>query len=179
MKFIPFYLFLLALGLGACSQSVEVDNPSTQILKFNIGENKIELEPGETKSISVSKGQQVIEIKDAQDSLWLQTTASIQEEGLIAPPGNWYLIWTDLYGDQTDRKSILSEKEIVLDSIKYSIDVLFVDSIGGFLPKKWDYSLIQSFPETLPLRGDQKSEKKSKIFKIENFKEAYEKRVHR
>ncbi|MEY3444912.1 MAG: hypothetical protein RLZZ519_3193 [Bacteroidota bacterium] len=169
------FTFLSIVFLSSCGGgNVMLDNPNTQdAATFVIdGTEEYNLQPGEMKKISLSEGSHKVVAKGEKAGPLFESEINVKEGGVIHAGGN-YVVWRQLYGVQTDRKSLLNEDWVMIDSTKFLGDLkLYPDSIS-YIEKNWTLGLDEEMPETQALYITKDYKVESKIFRQADFIATY------
>ena len=170
------FIFVILLYLTGCGYSIEIDNATSSASDIRIDDKTYVLQPGETQSIRLQEGKHTIGIQNPNapsgDTIF---SVEITSDAMIQIPGGRYWIWKDVYGDQTLRDSLLNSQWQVLDSTRYNIDIELLDTLQWVHIRRWDYGLLEQFPQKILLGQTDKAEIKRKLIRINDFAEAYKK----
>lgn len=175
-KGITFWMACLGLlWLSSCGGgNVMLDNPNTEEgVIFTIdGSEEHSLRPGEMKAISLGEGQHKVAVKGEKTGPLFESDFLVKEGGILHSGGN-YIVWRQLYGVQTDRKSLLNEDWVMIDSTKFLGDLkLYPDSIH-YIEKNWTMGLDKELPESEALYITKDYKVESKVFRQDQFIETY------
>ncbi len=166
---------LSVLVFSSCGGgNVTLDNPSGEsgaIFKIDGGEEH-RLGPGEMKKISLAEGQHKVIVQDEKAGSSFESAFTVKEGGVLHSKGH-YVVWRQLYGVQTDRKSLLNEDWVMVDSTKFLGDIkVYPDSIP-YIEKSWNLGLDEAFPDTKALYITNDYTVESKIFRQADFVATY------
>lgn len=170
-----FLLILVSvLTLTSCGDgNVTLDNARAESVTFAIdGENhrvdansrkKIQLDPGNhTAQIALTNGEAIGE-----------KAFDLKEGGVLHAGGSEYIIWRQLYGLQSNRKDLLNEEWLKLDSLKVFGDFKQFPEDFFFIEKTWDHDLEDEFPESQSLYITSDFSIESKIFREDELIDTY------
>lgn len=164
----------------SCGYSVELDNATSDSTDIRVDDESFILSPYETKSIRLKEGIHTVWMP-LQSSKSGDTTFTIEVNSdlMIQIPGGRYWVWSDVYGDQSARDSVLNSEWHVLDSTRYYVDITMLDTLQWVHPRSWDYGLLEEFPERIVLGQGDKVEVKRKLLRINDFPDAYKKQTRK
>jgi hypothetical protein len=170
--------FLMLLGLAlfvlGCGPNVVLDNPRDEAVTFTFDkETSYKLGPGESGEIKLDPGDHHVKIVGRGDTLFGDTTFTMREGGVVHSGGSSYLIWRQLYGLQTDRATLLNEAWVEIDSARAFGDFKVYPPAGLFIEKSWDYGLAEKLPEARTLMVTSDFVVESKVFRTQDFIDAY------
>lgn len=170
-------LFALVLLLVSCEKTIEVEleNSYERAIKLKVNDEAYEVEPKEYKLLELKKGDdQIVQFFDGDDILF-KDTLSFDQNGILNPLKNKYVVWSTLYLLDTSRYEELAEKHldlkdtVVIDEIIYrDIDLKIFDN--DFIPKTWDYNLAENWPDEVEIPREEYLVL-SKIYSLKKFLE--------
>lgn len=163
-------MFLSSCGGG----NVMLDNPNNDDgATFIIdGTDEYSLKPGEMKKISLGEGAHKVAVKGNKSGTGFESEFDVKEGGVLHAGGS-YVVWRQLYGVQTDRKSLLNEDWVMIDSTKFLGDLrVYPDSIY-YIEKNWTLGLEEELPESQALYVTSDYKVESKIFRQADFIATY------
>lgn len=161
-------ILFLAL-LAGCTKNVVLDNPGIGSVTFTIdGSEKYELKPGTMEKIGLDEGKHRIQIM-GNGVPPRDTTINIIDGGVLHTGASNYVVFRQLYGLQTERKTLLNERWVEFDSSKVFGDIKFVPADVIYLEKSWDYGLDESFPESRTLMISKDFVVEGKVFRSKEF----------
>jgi hypothetical protein len=171
---ISIWVALLALLAAGCGGNVTLDNarPVAVTITFD-GSDAHELAPGEQKVVSLSAGSHALVVKDAQGTVLGDTAIQVKEGGLVHAGGDNYVVWRQLYGLQTERKTLLNEDWVMLDSTKFFGDIKVYGPDVLYLEKSWDLGLEEPMPEATAMYITKDYQVESKVFRGTDFVKTY------
>ncbi len=163
------------LLLSACGSNVMLDNNRNgESVTFVFdGNDEYALNPGEKKEISLSEGSHKLSVKSDKSGAVADTSIQVKEGGLVHAGGCNYIVWRQLYGLQTDRKSLLNEDWTMIDSTRFLGDFKIHPHNVLYIEKNWTLGLNEEMPDaqTLYITKDYKVE--SKVFQEMDFVKIY------
>ncbi len=172
---IELLLFFYCLFLMGCGQIIQVDNAGSEPWTFQLDEKKYTIASGLSEEISIEEGPHTLVFNHlGKDTL---VEFSVKGDLFIHAPGQRYLLWRDLYGGQENRSKILNEIEFEWDSILYKVDVSWLDTSKLIHLKSWDYGIGESFKEEIILQANQNEGLRTRLLRIQDFPEEYQKRA--
>jgi len=163
---------------SSCGYKTELDNASEVSVDIRIDNETYSLDAGETKSIRLKEGKHILKL-ERQPGIALDTSIEFQShsELFIHLPGQKYLIWRDLYGNQNKRAEILNEIRFELDSVIYKVDIKYLDTLKFIHEKEWDLGITENFEDQIILREDQNEGIRSKLLREKKFAKEYQKQA--
>lgn len=167
---------LSLLLLAACgSPNITLDNPATDdavTFEFD-GNDKHHVDAGKMEQISLSPGSHKLTLTWDKAGKALDTTISVKEGGIVQSGKGNYVVWRQLYGVQTERKTLLNEDWAMVDSTRFFGDFKLYSPSDVYIEKNWTLGLEEELPEsrTLFVTNDFKVE--SKIFREKDFVATY------
>lgn len=170
-------LFLSILGLFAilfagCS-NVEIENSAGYTITVQVDEKQYEVEPYTFKGITLERGQHNLLIKDVTGRVIRDTVIDVEETGLITYPGNEYVLFTVLYGTPNDRSALLQEEWVEIHGSRYFGDFTIYNEKVPYIEKKWDYGVLEPFPDSKQLLAMKDFVIVSKLFHVDDFRVYY------
>lgn len=161
--------------LGCSQGNVEMDNYGEEHLKVILDGTVHDMLPHSYQKLQLEKGTHTLVVQNLDGKTLDETTFQVVEGGLLNLAKTNYLIWTDLYGDPSLRKTKLSEDwmDIGKQSFFGEFEKLEIDQI--YIEKKWDYGLEEDFPDDL-MGWQMAKEKwilKRKLFREEALIDSY------
>lgn len=173
MQKLWFPLLLIGTLLVSCSKNIEVDNPRPQEVMFVVdgAETKV---PGNGKAeMSLSPGRHDVKVLGHDGVVFQEGQIEVKEGGLLHSGGTEYIIWRQLYGLQANRKELLNEQWLALDSVKVHGDFkLYPDSVM-YIEKNWEDGIDDELPKEQTLFITSDFVIKSKIFRLSDFIHTY------
>lgn len=172
---IAFWVACLSLvWLSGCGSNVVLDNPGEEGAVFTFdGGDAYTLLPGESKEISLSEGNHKVVVKRDKSGVSADTSFSVKEGGIVHSGWSNYIVWRQLYGVQTDRKSLLNEDWIMIDSTRYFGDIKVYPSNVVYIEQNWTLGIDEALPESQALYVTKDFEVESKIFREQDFTKIY------
>jgi hypothetical protein len=159
-----------------CGSNVVLDNPRPEVVVFAIdGTDEHEVGPRERKEISLSEGQHKLVVRAGKGDIVGDTSFTIKEGGIIHSGVSSYIVWRQLYGLQDDRKSLLNEDWVMVDSTKFYGDFKIYPRNYLYIEKNWTLGLEEEMPETQVLYVTKDYKVESKVFREADFVETYRK----
>jgi hypothetical protein len=171
---------MLAMTFLSCGYSAELDNATSESADIRIDDESYVLKPNETQSIRLKEGSHKVWMPlNTSKSGDTTFTIEVKSDLMIQVPGGRYGVWSDVYGDQSSRDSVLNSSWQVLDSTRYYVDIVLLDTLQWVHPRSWDYGLLEDFPEKIVLGQGDKVEVKRKLLRINDFQSAYKKQTRK
>lgn len=164
----------LALALASCGSNVMLDNPRGEavVFTFDSGDAHM-LNAGEMKDISLSAGNHTVTVKGQNGQVLADTHFTVKEGGLVHSGGSNYVVWRQLYGLQTDRKTLLHEDWTLIDSTKFFGDFKVYPHNWLYIESNWTLGLEETMPETQALYVTKDYKLESKVFREADFVTTY------
>jgi hypothetical protein len=165
---------LALVMLSGCGSNVVLDNPSDEGAVFTFdGADEYVLNPGERKEVSLSAGSHKVVVKRDKAGVVADTTFSLKEGGLVHSSASDYIVWRQLYGVQSDRKSLLNEDWVMVDSTRFFGDIKVYPRNVVFIEQNWTIGIDQAMPESQALYVTKDFQVESKIFAAPDFVKTY------
>jgi hypothetical protein len=164
----------MAMVLMGCGSNVTLDNPRSEAVTmvFDGGDEYV-VGPGEVKEVSLGEGSHKVTVKGEGGKVYVDTSFTVREGGLVHSGETGYIIWRQLYGLQDDRKSLLNENWIMIDSTRFFADIKIYPSTAIYIEKSWTIGLEEEFPESQALYVTKDYKVESKIFRAAEFVRVY------
>jgi len=170
------YTIIITLLLSACTNKITVDNPTVKEVKVTIGNKTISLLGKSTQDITLKSGQYMVSAINSDGDTLMFEHIDINEEGLLNITKSNYYLWTDLFCEE-ERFNQYKEKLNLKDTVKIEnfefIDIDLVTLNQVFIPKQWDFSISEDFPDKMEVEDDVGFKVVSKLYYLQGLKEAF------
>jgi len=173
MKGILFSLLIL-ITFTACDEgNLTLDNPRPESVTFSIDGQSHRVDANSRTSISVEGGKHSVKISLTNGEDLGESEFEVKEGGVLHSGGSTYIIWRQLYGLQGNRKDLLNEEWLKLDSLKVFGDFKVFPEDFYYIEKTWDHNLQDPFPESQSLYITSDFVIESKIFREQELVDTY------
>lgn len=162
---------LLIFSLLACEDegNVMLDNAGESPLIVNVDGVRYSLPARSMKRIQIEPGMHRLTIQDPDGKTLEQADFRVGEGGLINAARARYLIWTELFGDQSVREEKLKQKWLEVGDTEIFGEFYQIPGEELYVEQRWDFGLDEAMPEKV--RGWEISDKRW-IIKRKLFREA-------
>lgn len=168
-----FSLASLLLLMASCSKNVQLDNPGNAEVLFSVDGTEYRVPAKSTLEADIAPGRHALEIVAHGGDVIADTTIEITEGGLLHSGASQYIIWRQLYGLQDNRKELLNEEWLQLDSMKVMGDFKLYPKDVYYIESSWDTGILEDLPKESTLYITSDFVIKSKIFRLEDFIATY------
>lgn len=172
----PLFLILCIAVLSACTQNAQliIDNPSNKDIVVTLNEKQYDVKAQSNIAIEIKKGKTIMHVSNNNEDTSLTQTININNDGLLNPTQNTYVIFTDLYCPEREYeqyvKHLNTKKVVVVNNKEYEeVDFQVFEDI--FIPKNWDYDLNTPFPKELEIKNNYLV--KSKLFSVAQLEKEF------
>jgi len=175
---------MLGLVLTACSSKIKVtvDNPLKEKLLVKVDNENFTLEGEKQKELLLGAGEHTFETHTEKEFLdkgtfWLRET-----DGLLNVSHSSYILWKEIFSiyspSEKSYNGIVREDTFEMDGKKYWGPFVYFSPQTKFIPKQWEYDVIQSLPDTLVIPRGEEFKIYAKLYRkkefIDNYKRQYE-----
>ncbi|WNJ18489.1 hypothetical protein [Pontibacter sp. G13] len=181
MKFFHLICLMAGFALMGCNDgNVDLDNFGDQTLEVKIDELAYKMPPKSYKRIDLAPGSiHTIVVTDESGEVIKDQNFKVDKGGLLNVGGSRYVIWTELYGDESLREKHLKEVPLEVDNMIYHGDFEEVDPELIYLESRWDLGLDESFPTQVMDLQFQKEKwmTKRKLYRVADLVEEYQSQI--